>query len=138
MSLEDGLAEDDWEGWKNLTEELGGKIQLVGDDIFVTNTEFLQRGIEEGMANSILVKVNQIGTVSETLDAIELARRNGYTSIISHRSARRKTPSSPISLWHRARARSRPAQPRAPTVSRSTTSCCALKKSWAGRRGSWG
>jgi enolase len=86
VSLEDGLSEEDWEGWKNLTKELGGKIQLVGDDIFVTNITFLQEGIEKGVANSILIKVNQIGTVSETLDAIDLARRNGYTSVISHRS----------------------------------------------------
>ncbi|MFI5072449.1 MAG: phosphopyruvate hydratase, partial [Terriglobales bacterium] len=86
VSLEDGLAENDWDGWKNLTEQIGGKIQLVGDDLFVTNTEFLQKGIDKGVANSILIKVNQIGTVSETLDAIDLARRNGYTSIISHRS----------------------------------------------------
>jgi len=86
VSLEDGLAENDWEGWQNLTKELGGKIQLVGDDIFVTNIEFLQEGIDKGVANSILIKVNQIGTVSETLDAIDLARRNGYTSVISHRS----------------------------------------------------
>jgi enolase len=86
VSLEDGLAENDWDGWKNLTDEIGSKIQLVGDDLFVTNTEFLQKGIDKGVANSILIKVNQIGTVSETLDAIDLARRNGYTSIISHRS----------------------------------------------------
>jgi enolase len=86
VSLEDGLAEDDWAGWQLLTKELGGKIQLVGDDLFVTNTERLQQGIEQGAANSILIKVNQIGTVSETLDAIDLARRNGYTSVISHRS----------------------------------------------------
>jgi enolase len=86
VSLEDGLSEDDWDGWQNLTKELGGKIQLVGDDLFVTNVQFLQEGIDKGVANSILIKVNQIGTVSETLDAIDLARRNGYTSIISHRS----------------------------------------------------
>jgi enolase len=86
VSLEDGLAENDWEGWRYLTEEIGDKIQLVGDDLFVTNTEFLQKGIDQDVANSILIKVNQIGTVSETLDAIDLARRNGYTSIISHRS----------------------------------------------------
>jgi enolase len=86
ISIEDGLAEDDWVGWQRMTEKLGGRIQLVGDDLFVTNTERLQRGIEEGVANSILIKVNQIGTVSETLEAIELARRYGYTSIISHRS----------------------------------------------------
>jgi enolase len=86
VSLEDGLAEGDWEGWQNLTKELGGKIQLVGDDIFVTNINFLQEGIDKGVGNSILIKVNQIGTVSETFDAIDLARRNGYTSVISHRS----------------------------------------------------
>jgi len=86
VSLEDGLAEGDWDGWQKLTKELGGKIQLVGDDIFVTNIQFLQEGIDKGVGNSILVKVNQIGTVSETLDAIDLARRNGYTSVISHRS----------------------------------------------------
>jgi enolase len=86
VSIEDGLAEDDWDGWAMLTKELGGKIQLVGDDLFVTNVERLQMGIDKGIANSILIKVNQIGTVSETLDAIDLARRNAYTSVISHRS----------------------------------------------------
>ncbi len=86
VSLEDGLAEDDWDGWKYLTEQIGSNIQLVGDDLFVTNTQRLQQGIEGKVANSILIKVNQIGTVSETLEAIELARRFGYTSIISHRS----------------------------------------------------
>ena len=86
ISIEDGLAEDDWTGWKILTEKIGRNVQLVGDDLFVTNSKRLQRGIEEGVGNSILVKVNQIGTISETLEAIELARRNGYTSIISHRS----------------------------------------------------
>ncbi len=86
VSIEDGLAEDDWTGWRMLTEQLGSRIQLVGDDLFVTNTDRLQKGIEEGIANSILIKVNQIGTVSETLEAIELGRRYGYTSIISHRS----------------------------------------------------
>jgi enolase len=86
VSIEDGLAEDDWEGWKILTDEVGSKIQLVGDDLFVTNTERLREGIDKGIANSILIKVNQIGTVSETLAAIDLARRNGYTSVISHRS----------------------------------------------------
>lgn len=86
VSIEDGLAEDDWDGWALMTKKLGHKIQLVGDDLFVTNTERLQEGIDRGVANSILIKVNQIGTVSETLDAIALARRNGYTSVISHRS----------------------------------------------------
>ena len=86
VSLEDGLAEDDWEGWRVLTDKLGGKIQLVGDDLFVTNVKRLQRGIDEGVGNSILIKLNQIGTVTETCEAIELGRRYGYTSIISHRS----------------------------------------------------
>ena len=86
ISIEDGLDESDWDGWKILTDKIGEKTQLVGDDLFVTNTKRLQRGIDEGVGNSILVKVNQIGSVSETLEAIELARRNGYTSIISHRS----------------------------------------------------
>src|SRR5947209_19223013 len=86
VSIEDGLAEDDWEGWKKLTELAGNKIQLVGDDLFVTNTLRLQEGIDKVIANSILIKVNQIGSVSETLDSIDLARRNGYTSVISHRS----------------------------------------------------
>ncbi len=86
VSLEDGLAEGDWDGWQNLTKELGGKIQLVGDDIFVTNIQIFAEGIEKGIANSILIKLNQIGTVSETWDAIDLGRRNGYTSVISHRS----------------------------------------------------
>jgi enolase len=86
VSLEDGLAENDWDGWANLTKELGDKIQLVGDDLFVTNVDFLQEGIDKHVGNSILIKVNQIGTVSETLDTIDLARRNGYTSVISHRS----------------------------------------------------
>jgi enolase len=86
ISLEDGLAEDDWDGWKMLTEKIGDKIQLVGDDLFVTNTKRLIRGIEEGIANSILIKVNQIGTLTETLDAIEMAKTAGYTNVISHRS----------------------------------------------------
>ncbi len=86
VSIEDGLAEGDWAGWKALTSALGKTVQLVGDDVFVTNPEILQRGIAEGVANSILVKLNQIGTVSETLDAIAMARSAGYTTIISHRS----------------------------------------------------
>ncbi len=86
ISIEDGLAEDDWEGWKLMTERLGSRIQIVGDDLFVTNTGRLGRGIREGIANSILIKLNQIGTLTETLDAIEMAKRAGYTSVISHRS----------------------------------------------------
>jgi enolase len=86
VSIEDGMAESDWEGWKLLTERLGSSIQLVGDDVFVTNMKFLRKGIEMGVANSILIKVNQIGTLTETLDTIEMARRAGYTTVISHRS----------------------------------------------------
>ena len=86
ISIEDGLAEEDWEGWKMMTERLGGKVQLVGDDLFVTNTRRLSRGIEQDTANSILVKVNQIGTLTETLEAVEMAKQAGYTAVISHRS----------------------------------------------------
>ncbi len=86
ISLEDGMAEFDWDGWKLLTDKVGSKIQLVGDDLFVTNTEFLSKGISLGVANSILIKVNQIGTLTETLDAIEMAKRSGYTAVVSHRS----------------------------------------------------
>ncbi len=85
-SIEDGLAEDDWDGWKLATEKLGDRVQLVGDDLFVTNTKRLSRGINEGIANSILVKVNQIGTLSETIEAVQMATKNGYTSVMSHRS----------------------------------------------------
>lgn len=86
ISIEDGMAENDWDGWKNLTDEIGDKVQIVGDDLFVTNSKILSRGIEEGTANSILIKVNQIGTLTETLEAIEMANRAGYTAVISHRS----------------------------------------------------
>lgn len=86
ISIEDGMAEDDWEGWKMLTDRIGDKVQLVGDDLFVTNTERLKMGLEKGVANSILIKVNQIGTLTETFEAIDLAKRNGYTAVVSHRS----------------------------------------------------
>jgi enolase len=86
ISIEDGMAEEEWDGWHRLTERLGKKIQLVGDDLFVTNTKRLKKGIDAGVANSILVKVNQIGTLTETLEAVEMARRAGYSAIISHRS----------------------------------------------------
>jgi enolase len=86
VSIEDGMAENDWDGWRKLTEAMGGRIQLVGDDIFVTNTEILEQGIQKGIANSILIKLNQIGTLSETLDAIEMATKAGYTAVVSHRS----------------------------------------------------
>src|SRR5205085_10285040 len=86
VSSEDGVAEDDWAGWRRLTERLGRRLQLVGDDLFVTNVDRLRRGIEERVANAVLVKVNQIGTLTETLDAIALARENGYAAVMSHRS----------------------------------------------------
>jgi enolase len=86
VSIEDGLAEDDWDGWKAITAKLGKKIQLVGDDLFVTNIKRLQQGIEKGVANSVLIKLNQIGTLTETLATIDLARKNNYTCVISHRS----------------------------------------------------
>ena len=86
ISIEDGMAEEDWRGWKLITERVGDRVQLVGDDLFVTNTERLQKGISMGVANSILIKLNQIGTLTETLNAIEMAERAGYTAVISHRS----------------------------------------------------
>ncbi|MDU4660179.1 MAG: phosphopyruvate hydratase, partial [Clostridium butyricum] len=86
ISIEDGMAEEDWDGWKLMTERLGKKVQLVGDDLFVTNTERLEKGIQLGVANSILIKLNQIGTLTETLNAIEMANRAGYTAVVSHRS----------------------------------------------------
>jgi enolase len=86
VSIEDGMAEDDWQGWIALTEALGEKIQLVGDDVFVTNAKRLETGIADGVGNSILIKLNQVGTVSETMDTIELAKTDGYTTVISHRS----------------------------------------------------
>jgi len=92
VSIEDGMAENDWEGWKALTDAIGSNTQLVGDDLFVTNTKFLNKGIELGVANSILVKVNQIGSLTETLDAMHTAFRNGYTAIVSHRSGETEDP----------------------------------------------
>jgi enolase len=92
ISIEDGMAENDWAGWKTLTDQVGGRVQLVGDDLFVTNTEFLRKGIELGVANSILIKVNQIGTLTETLDCIELAKNSGRTAVISHRSGETEDP----------------------------------------------
>ena len=86
ISIEDGMAENDWDGWKALTEAIGGRVQLVGDDLFVTNTKFLQKGIELGVANSILIKVNQIGTLTETVNCIQMAQKAGRTAVVSHRS----------------------------------------------------
>jgi enolase len=92
ISIEDGMAEDDWDGWKLMTDMMGANTQLVGDDLFVTNTARLKRGIETGVANSILVKVNQIGTLTETLDAMQTAFKNGYTAVVSHRSGETEDP----------------------------------------------
>ncbi len=86
ISIEDGLSENDWEGWIELTKRLGKKIQIVGDDIFVTNPKIIKKGIEKGVANSVLIKLNQIGTITETFDAMEMAKRAGYTAVVSHRS----------------------------------------------------
>ena len=106
-SIEDGLDEDDWEGWKALTEKVGSKCQLVGDDLFVTNVERLQRGLDESVANSILVKVNQIGTLTETIDTVQLAYRNGYTAVMSHRDVPHGTRRSKLLPRPRSKARSR-------------------------------
>src|SRR5258708_5998951 len=92
LSIEDGMAEDDWAGWKLLTESVGDKVQLVGDDLFVTNSVRLKRGIDEGIANSILIKVNQIGTLTETLEAMHMAASAGYTAVVSHRSGETEDP----------------------------------------------
>ncbi len=128
ISIEDGCAEADWDGWKQLTVALGDKLQLVGDDVFVTNVEFLQKGIDLGVANSILVKVNQIGTLTETLDAIELAKENRYTAVISHRSGETEdTTIADIAVATNA-VRSKRARFAGPTGSLNTTSCCELPK----------
>ena len=99
-SIEDGMSENDWEGWKKLTERIGNRCQLVGDDLFVTNVEFLEKGIAMGCANSILIKVNQIGSLSETLDAIEMAHRHGYTTVTSHRSGETDRKSTRLNSSH--------------------------------------
>ncbi len=126
-SIEDGCSEDDWETWKLLTEKVGKKVQLVGDDLFVTNVERLQRGIDQGIANSILIKVNQIGTLTETIEAIQLAMRNGYTSISSHAAVKPKTRPSPTWLLVYRLAKSKPVRLHAPIVWPSTTNYCASK-----------
>ncbi len=128
-SIEDGLDEEDWEGWQKMTAQIGGKVQLVGDDLFVTNTERLDKGIELGAGNSILIKLNQIGSVSETLNAIRTAHKAGMTAIVSHRSGETEdTPTWPLPPTP---ARSRPVRRPAPSVSPSTTSCSASRKTSA-------
>ena len=131
ISLEDGMAETDWEGWAMLTKAIGDRVQLVGDDLFVTNVTRLATGIEKHVGNAILIKVNQIGSLTETLDAIQMANRAGYTAIVSHRSGETETRPSPTSPWPSTPARSRPARPAARTAWPSTTSCSASKRSWA-------
>ncbi len=131
ISLEDGLAEDDWDTWVQLTARVGNKIQLVGDDLFVTNVERLKKGLATKAANSILIKLNQIGTLSETLKTMEMAHHASWTAVVSHRSGETEDTTSPIWSWRRMRARSRPAPPRAPSAWPSTTSFCGSRKSWA-------
>ena len=127
VSIEEAMDENDWDGWATLTQAVGDKVQLVGDDLFVTNPQRLQTGIDTGVANSILIKVNQIGSLTETLDTVELATRHGYTSVMSHRSARPRMPRSPTSPSPPTAVRSRPERPPAATASPSTTSCCASR-----------
>ena len=146
ISIEDGLAEGDWDGWKALTRALGDRVQLVGDDVFVTNPGILRKGIAEGVGNALLVKLNQIGTVSETLDAIAIARR-GRDTRRSFPTAREKPRTARSRTWRSARQRdrSKPARQAAVTAPPSTTSCSASKRSWAlapgtragTRSGSW-
>jgi len=122
ISIEDGMAEDDWDGWKALTEALGDKLQLVGDDLFVTNPARLAMGIERGCANSMLVKVNQIGTLTETLNAVDMAHRAGFTNVMSHRSGETEDATSPIWRWRPTAGRSRPGRWRVRTGWPNTTS----------------
>ena len=117
-----------------LTKELGGRIQLVGDDLFVTNTKRLSKGIELGAGNAILVKVNQIGTLSESFEAIEMAKRAGFGTIISHRSARQRIPSLRILQWLSMQDKLRPALPAVLTAWPNTISCCVLRKIWKVKR----
>jgi hypothetical protein len=122
------------DGWKELTDLVGKKCQLVGDDLFVTNVNRLAEGIKAGRGNSILIKVNQIGTLTETLAAVEMAYKAGYTAVMSHRSGETEDPPSPISRSPPIAGRSRPARWRALTAPPSTTSCCASSSSSASRR----
>jgi enolase len=131
ISIEDGMAEDDWEGWKMLTDRLGKKVQLVGDDLFVTNVKRFEKGLELGVCNSILIKLNQIGTLTETLDTISKANRAGYTAVVLTAAAKRRIPPSPICPWLSTPDRSRPVPPAAQTGLPNIISCCASRKSWA-------
>ena len=130
VSLEDPMDEEDWDGFAALTAKVGDKVQIVGDDLFVTNASRLARGITEGSANAILVKVNQIGTLSETLQAVDMAQKAGFGVVISHRSGETEDSSSPIWQSPQMPARSRQDRFRALTGWRNTTSCCASTRSW--------
>ena len=128
MTIEDPLAEDDWDGWVSLTTSIGDRVQIVGDDLFVTNPERLEEGIDKGAANALLVKVNQIGTLTETLDAVALAHHSGYRTMMSHRSGETEdTTIADLAVAAEAADQDRCA-PRAASASRSTTSCCGSKK----------
>ncbi len=132
ISIEDGLDEEDWEGWQQMTRELGGKVQLVGDDLFVTNTERLAKGIQLGAGNAILIKLNQIGSVSETLEAIKMAHKAGYNAISSHRSGETEdTTIADLAVALNTCQIKTGAPSHAPSVWQNTTSCCALRSSWA-------
>ncbi len=131
VSIEDGLAEEDWDGWKQLTDALGAKIQLVGDDLFVTNTKRIALGIERGVANAVLIKPNQIGTLTETLDAINLARENGYGNVLSHRSGETEMPPLRILPWPPIADRSRPVHHADLNAQLNTINCCASNVIWA-------
>jgi len=125
------FLQDEWEGWKKLTEAIGDKVQLVGDDLFVTNTERLSTGIAQGVANSILIKVNQIGTSPRLLRAIEMAKRAGYTAVVSHRSGESEdTTIADLVRSSECRPDSRQVHPAEPIAWRSITSCCVSKRNW--------
>ena len=124
------MSEDDFVGWKLLTDQIGGRVQLVGDDLFVTNPKRLAMGIKDGLANSLLVKVNQIGTLTETLEAVEMAHRARYTTVMSHRSGKPKIQLSPTSRLPPIAGRSRPAASRVPTAWPNITSLFGLRSNW--------
>lgn len=123
VSIEDGMGEDDWKGWQALTAAIGDKVQLVGDDLYVTNAKRLKQGIDQKAGNAVLVKVNQIGTLTETLETIEMAKKAGFGIVLSHRSGETEDSRLPIWLSRQTRARSRPAHSPAPTAWRNITSC---------------
>ena len=133
VSIEDPLAEDDWEGWINLTAQLGDKLQIVGDDLFVTNPERIARGIAEKAANAVLVKVNQIGSLTETLDAVELAHRAGFRCMMSHRSGETEDTTIADLAVATGCGQIKTVRPPAQSGSPSTTSCCGSKRSWTTR-----